>query len=72
MIYEEPHELLLEDDEPHTKYLTGLARTCPSCGLIAHYKVSSRKPTLVSCFECDNEFMVQKYKRNQKPKSIKK
>lgn len=64
----EPHELLFEDTETE-KILTGLARQCPRCKCIAHYSLIGRKPKNVICVEYGYEFMVQKYKRGQRPKA---
>ena len=48
--------------------LTGLARQCPHCGIVAHYEVKSRKPTIVSCPDCDESFIVKKFRRGERPK----
>ena len=53
--------------EHSNSILTGLARQCPKCGLIAHYSVKGRKPVIIMCVECDHEFAVQKYKRGERP-----
>lgn len=65
----EPPNILFEDSPPHTKYLTGLARQCPKCRLIAHYRVKGRRPVKIKCVECGHEFLVQKYARKQRPKA---
>lgn len=59
---------LLYEDPMHNVHLTGLARKCPACGLIAHYKVKGRKPVEIECVECDHKWTVQKYKRGERPK----
>lgn len=50
--------------------LTGLARQCPTCRLIAHYEVRGRKEHTVSCPNCGTEFTVQKYRKGERPKAI--
>jgi len=64
----ESHEVLFENQLDHTINLSGLARQCPKCKLIAHYKVKGRKPQEIECVECDHSFTVQKYKRGERPK----
>lgn len=49
--------------------ISGLARQCPACKVIAHYEIKSRKPQKIECVECGNVFTVQKYKRGERPKA---
>ena len=48
-------------------YLTGLARQCPKCKLIAHYEVKGRKEHIVKCPDCGKDFYVQKYRKGERP-----
>ena len=64
----EPHEILFEENDPPNKWLCGLARQCPRCNIVAHYKVKSRKLTGVECPDCGHNFKVQKYRRGERPK----
>ncbi len=61
--------ILFEDQLDHKTVLTGLARRCPSCRLIAHYEVKGRKEQEVSCPVCGFEFKVKKYRRGERPSS---
>ena len=54
----------------HSDDLSGLARRCPKCKIIAHYDVKGRKPTIVDC-PCGYSFTVQKYKKGERPKAEK-
>ena len=54
-----------------TDDLEGLARQCPKCKIIAHHGVKGRKPQNIICPNCDHEFIVQKYKRGERPKAEK-
>ena len=65
----EPHEVLSEDHIPYQRILSGLARQCPKCKCIAHYKVKGKKPVEINCVECDFKFTVQKYKKGERPKA---
>ena len=49
--------------------ISGLARQCPACGIIAHYEIKGRKSQEIECVECGNIFTVQKYKRGERPKA---
>lgn len=74
---EEPDNPLYDDEEmfqkeypfESTDFLTGLARKCPSCGIVAHYDVKGKKPTEVQCPDCEFKFTVQKYNRGERPRS---
>ena len=48
----------------------GLARECPKCHVIDHYDIRGRKPVEVRC-KCGHCFIIQKYKRGEKPKAKK-
>ena len=52
----------------HNTVLSGLARECPKCHVIDHYEVEGRKPVEVQC-KCGYRFVVQKYKKGQRPRS---
>lgn len=52
----------------HNEVLKGLARQCPKCNIIFHAEVKGRKPVNIECPVCGNEFIVQKYKRGERPK----
>ena len=64
----EPHEVLYEDFVPHEKHLSGLARTCPGCRIVAHYDVKTRKLTDVRCPMCNYQFQIKKYRKGERPK----
>lgn len=53
----------------HKDVLTGLARECPECHIIDHYKVKGRQPVEVEC-KCGHRFIVQKYKCGERPRAI--
>ena len=55
-------------DAAHGEDLAGLARKCPKCGTIAHFKVTTRKETYVECPICDHNFKVKKFRRGERPK----
>lgn len=58
-------------EEPeYAEDLKGLARQCPKCKIIAHYTVEGRNPVDVECPDCSHEFIVQKYKKGEIPKSL--
>ena len=54
--------------ENSNSILSGLARQCPNCNLIAHYEVKGKKEVFVKCLECDYKFEVKKYRRGERPK----
>lgn len=54
--------------ENSNSVLSGLARQCPKCGIIAHYEVKGRKEVSIQCPECDYEFHVKKYRKGERPK----
>ena len=39
--------------------LSGLARQCPKCGIIAHYEIKGNKAQDVKCPICDFKFKVK-------------
>jgi uncharacterized protein (DUF983 family) len=62
---------LFDDYSMHRNYtLEGLARKCPSCGVIAHYKVKGKLEKLIRCVECDYEFKAKKYNQGERPHAI--
>ncbi len=60
-----PHGKTIEDIE--TYFSIGLPRQCPECDLVAHYELYTKTPQIVCCPDCDTEFTIQKFKRNQRP-----
>lgn len=70
-LYEEPHEVILYDkDDFHWRFVyNDLPRQCPSCNVIATYKVKKHKrPQQVMCPICNTKFTVTRYKRGERPK----
>ena len=53
----------------YSEDLSGLARECPECKIIAHYEVHGFKEVTVHCPDCCHTFTVQKYKRGERPKN---
>ena len=70
MLLEEPHEVLYENFTSANDVLRGLARECPECHVVDHYDVKGRTPVEVKC-RCGHRFIVQKYKRGERPKAKK-
>ena len=59
-------------DSKYGHELEGLARTCPWCGLIAHYECKGRKERVVYCKLCDKPFEIKKYRKGERPKARRK